>query len=189
MPKLSIADHRARVSQNEARRRKEVALAEIREAEAGEKAGRLLAADQVNAAWADTRTKIKGAVLRLPVKCATKMAAVSDPREVRAVLQAECESILRELVNAQTCGDPSYAWSMKTAVSIPDDVFQGAERLARRTRKSRSQLFSDAIREYVARHAADEITDAMDRVCADIETAKDEFVSRAASRVLEKVEW
>ena len=78
---------------------------------------------------------------------------------------------------------------MKTAVSIPDDVFEGAERLARRTRKSRSQLLSDALREYVARHAADELTEAMDRVCAEVQTAKDEFISRAAARVLEKVEW
>ena len=78
---------------------------------------------------------------------------------------------------------------MKTAVSIPDDVFKGAERLARRTGKSRSQLFSDALREYVARHAAEELTEAMDRVCAEVQTAKDEFVSRAAARVLEKVEW
>jgi len=78
---------------------------------------------------------------------------------------------------------------MKTAVSIPDDVFKGAERLARRTRKSRSQLFSDALREYVARHAADELTEAMDAVCTDVQPAKDQFVSRAAARVLEKVEW
>ena len=78
---------------------------------------------------------------------------------------------------------------MKTAVSIPDDVFKGAERLARRTRKSRSQLFSDALREYVARHAADELTEAMDAVCTDVQPAKDHFVSRAAARVLEKVEW
>ena len=47
----------------------------------------------------------------------------------------------------------SYAKGMKPGVSIPDEIFQGAERLARRTRKSRSQLFSDAVREYVARHA------------------------------------
>ncbi len=47
-----------------------------------------------------------------------------------------------------------YTKSMKTAISIPDDVFKVAERLARRTKKSRSQLFSDAVREYVARHAA-----------------------------------
>ena len=38
------------------------------------------------------------------------------------------------------------------AVSIPDDVFEGAERLARRTNRSRSRLFSDALKEYLARH-------------------------------------
>jgi metal-responsive CopG/Arc/MetJ family transcriptional regulator len=47
---------------------------------------------------------------------------------------------------------------MKTAISIPDDVFAGAERLAKRTKKSRSQLFSDAVREYLARHTAEEVT-------------------------------
>jgi hypothetical protein len=81
---------------------------------------------------------------------------------------------------------------MKTAVSIPDEVFQGAERLARRTKKSRSQLFSDAVREYVARHAPDEVTDAMDEVCAQLGRSnewKDGFVSSAARRVLERTEW
>ncbi len=78
---------------------------------------------------------------------------------------------------------------MKTAVSIPDDVFKGAERLARRTKKSRSRLFSDALREYVARHAAEEVTDAMNRVCAELGNGKDPFVSSAARRVLERSEW
>jgi metal-responsive CopG/Arc/MetJ family transcriptional regulator len=55
---------------------------------------------------------------------------------------------------------------MKTAVSIPDDVFAGAERLAKRSKKSRSQLFSDALREYLARHAAEDVTESMNRVCA-----------------------
>lgn len=78
---------------------------------------------------------------------------------------------------------------MKTAISIPDDVFEGAERLARRTRKSRSQLFTEAVKEYVARHAPDEITEAMDRVCAGLAGPKDDFVSSAARRVLERSEW
>ena len=78
---------------------------------------------------------------------------------------------------------------MKTAVSIPDDVFEGAERLARRTRKSRSQVFSDALREYVARHAAEEVTEAMNRVCAELGDPKDAFVSAATRRVLERSEW
>ena len=78
---------------------------------------------------------------------------------------------------------------MKTAVSIPDDVFEGAERLARRTKKSRSRLFSDALKEYVARHAPEEVTDAMNRVCAELGDPTDEFVSSAARRVLERSEW
>lgn len=78
---------------------------------------------------------------------------------------------------------------MKTAVSIPDDVFKGAERLARRTKKSRSRLFSDALREYVARHAAEEVTEAMNRVCAELGNEQDPFVAAAARHVLERSEW
>lgn len=78
---------------------------------------------------------------------------------------------------------------MKTAISIPDDVFEGAERLARRTRKSRSQLFSDAVREYVARHSPEEITEAMDRVCTELDQPTDEFVFAASRRTLERSEW
>ncbi len=78
---------------------------------------------------------------------------------------------------------------MKTAVSIPDEVLQAAERLARRTGKSRSQLFSAAIREYVARHTPDEVTEAMDRVCAELKRPTDKFVSSASRRVLERTEW
>ena len=82
-----------------------------------------------------------------------------------------------------------YTRGMKTAVSIPDDVFAGAARLAKRTKKSRSQLFSDAVREYLARHAAEEVTEAMDRVCAALGCSADEFTSAAASRILERTEW
>ena len=38
-----------------------------------------------------------------------------------------------------------YTCGMKTAVSIPDDVFEKAEHLARRMKKSRSRLFSNAV--------------------------------------------
>ena len=40
---------------------------------------------------------------------------------------------------------------MKTAISIPDDIFVTADRLAKRMRKSRSQLYSDAVAEYYRR--------------------------------------
>jgi len=78
---------------------------------------------------------------------------------------------------------------MKTAVSIPDDVFEKAERLARRAQKSRSEVFSAALREYVARHAPDEVTEAMNNVCDKLGEKRDEFVSLASRRTLENVEW
>jgi metal-responsive CopG/Arc/MetJ family transcriptional regulator len=78
---------------------------------------------------------------------------------------------------------------MKTAISIPDDLFEGAERLARRTRKSRSRLFADALREYLARHAVDKVTESMDQAIAEIGDGKDEFVSSVARHRLEQTEW
>lgn len=78
---------------------------------------------------------------------------------------------------------------MKTAVSVPDDVYASAERLARREHRSRSEVYSAALREYVARHSPDEITEALDRVVADIQDRVDPFVGLAARRVLEKTEW
>jgi len=78
---------------------------------------------------------------------------------------------------------------MKTAVSIPDEVFEQADRLARRSGKSRSHIFSCALREYVARHSPDEVTEAMDRVCEQVSEAQDPFVARASRRTLEQIEW
>ena len=77
---------------------------------------------------------------------------------------------------------------MKMVVSIPDDVFEKAERLARRMKKSRSELFSRALSEYVARHAPDQ-TDAMNQVCAEVGIELDSFGFAATQRMLERVEW
>ena len=78
---------------------------------------------------------------------------------------------------------------MKTAVSIPNDLFYGAERLARRTRRSRSRLFSDALREYLSRHAPDKVTESMDQALSEIGEDQDPFVSVAARRTLERTQW
>jgi metal-responsive CopG/Arc/MetJ family transcriptional regulator len=80
---------------------------------------------------------------------------------------------------------------MKTAVSIPDDVFQRAERLARGAGRSRSDVYSAALREYVARHDPDEVTRALDRVVDALGEggARDEFMRAAGRRTLANVEW
>ena len=77
---------------------------------------------------------------------------------------------------------------MKTAVSIPDDVFQKAERLARRAKRSRSDVFTAALREYVARHSPDEVTEALNRAYQHAGGSQ-RFISEAARRILERSEW
>ena len=78
---------------------------------------------------------------------------------------------------------------MKTAISLPDGIFREAERLAKRLKKSRSELYREAVVEYVARHEPEAITDAMNEVSAQVDTRLDGFGSNAARRLLEQSEW
>ncbi|MBI1902962.1 MAG: hypothetical protein HYS13_17835 [Planctomycetia bacterium] len=78
---------------------------------------------------------------------------------------------------------------MKTAISIPNEVFREAEDLARRQKKSRSELYAQAVAEYVARHSSDGITEALNQVFADLGDQRDDFVATAARRILERTEW
>jgi len=78
---------------------------------------------------------------------------------------------------------------MKTAISVPNEIFRSAERLARRLRKSRSQLYSEAVAEYLLRHDPDAVTEQMNQVCERVDTRPDAFVTTAARRVLERAEW
>lgn len=78
---------------------------------------------------------------------------------------------------------------MKTAVSIPDEVFEDAERLAEQLRTSRSRLYSQALREFVARHSPETITETMNRVTAEVGPETRDFHRAAVRRVLTKVEW
>jgi len=81
-----------------------------------------------------------------------------------------------------------YTRGMKTAISIPDDVFADAEQLARELKKSRSRLYGDAVREYVARHSVESVTEALDRVCDEVD-CRGEFARAAARRTLERCDW
>ena len=50
---------------------------------------------------------------------------------------------------------------MKTAVSIPDSLFEAAERLARRLGVSRSRLFQMAVEAFLDDHCDDGVTEAL----------------------------
>jgi predicted transcriptional regulator len=78
---------------------------------------------------------------------------------------------------------------MKTAISISDALFREAEKLARRLRKSRSQLYGEAMSEYLRRHDPEAVTEALDRVCARIDEPIDLFVDTAARHRLAASQW
>lgn len=80
---------------------------------------------------------------------------------------------------------------MKTAVSVPNDVFEQAEKLARSAGRSRSEVYSTALREYVARHAVDDVTEAVNQVVERLghDTETDGFLRHAATSTLGNTEW
>ncbi|MFZ1866164.1 MAG: ribbon-helix-helix protein, CopG family [Polyangiales bacterium] len=78
---------------------------------------------------------------------------------------------------------------MKTAVSVPNEVFERAERLAKRLKVSRSELYSRALREYLARHAPDEVTEALNVLCEELDTGTEELTREAGRRVLQESDW
>jgi predicted transcriptional regulator len=78
---------------------------------------------------------------------------------------------------------------MKTAISIPDDLYADAAALARRLSKPRSRLYADAMREYLARHDPDTITAALNRLADLLDSELDDAMRAASVQTLERVEW
>jgi predicted transcriptional regulator len=78
---------------------------------------------------------------------------------------------------------------MKTAVSIPDDLFERAEELARRQGKSRSQVYREALAEYVFRREPRSVTSALNELVEELGPEVDPWRVEAARRVLERDEW
>lgn len=78
---------------------------------------------------------------------------------------------------------------MKTAVSIPDDVFAEADALAKQQRRSRSGLYARALREYLDRHSPENITAAINAFCAEESTELDPFVEAATREVWRDNPW
>jgi predicted transcriptional regulator len=78
---------------------------------------------------------------------------------------------------------------MKTAVSIPDDVFRRADALAERLGKSRSEVYREALVDYLARTDPATVTAALDALADDLADEHRGFVQRAAGNALSSSEW
>jgi predicted transcriptional regulator len=81
---------------------------------------------------------------------------------------------------------------MKTAISVPDELFEQADRLAKKLKMSRNKLYSQALAEFIARHAPDEVTEAMDRALEKVGQSgrkPDRTLQKVTQGLLSKVEW
>ena len=78
---------------------------------------------------------------------------------------------------------------MKTAISIPDHVFEEAEKVAQRLGMSRSELYANAVSEYVREHKGEKVTEKLNEVYQQ-ESSKLDSVSRALQFAsIKKGEW
>lgn len=78
---------------------------------------------------------------------------------------------------------------MKVAISLPDPVFRAAERLAKRLKKSRSELYADAIAEYVGARGARALTEKLNAVYAAERSELDPALKHAQVELLSREAW
>ena len=78
---------------------------------------------------------------------------------------------------------------MKVAISLPDPVFQAAEILASSLRKSRSQLYAEALASYVGAHSAHNVTQRLNEVFAREPSTLDRAWLKAQTIGLKREAW
>jgi len=83
----------------------------------------------------------------------------------------------------------SYTQVVKTAISIPDEVFQAAEELAKRLGMSRSELYATAVAEYVAALRSRGVTERLNEVYAGESSSLDPAFEQAQAGAVGSEEW
>ncbi len=71
---------------------------------------------------------------------------------------------------------------MKTAISIPDDVFVCADQFAKRQHLSRSELYTRAVSEYVEEHKTMQVREKLDEVYSTESSKPDPILTTMDSR-------
>ena len=82
-----------------------------------------------------------------------------------------------------------YTENVKTAVSLPDDLFRLAEAAARRLRVSRSQLYATAISEFLDRQQRNAVTERLNEVYSRRPAKVDPALHRAQLKSLDPDSW
>jgi metal-responsive CopG/Arc/MetJ family transcriptional regulator len=78
---------------------------------------------------------------------------------------------------------------MKTAISLPDELFSAADALASRLGVSRSELYATAVAEFLAKHTASEVTARLDAIYGAESSELDPAFRQAQSRTIGPELW
>ena len=71
---------------------------------------------------------------------------------------------------------------MKTAISVPDDVFHEVDKVARERHSSRSEIIVSALREYLERRRSGDLLKALNEAYAAAETPEEYEVRQKAKK-------
>ena len=108
------------------------------------------------------------------------------PRAEKDAIQAPfCAAAARRAIGYNS----GYTGNVKTAVSVPDDLFRMADAAARRLRVSRSKLYATAISEFLNRQQGGAVTERLNEVYSRRPAKLDPVLRRAQLRSLEKDSW
>ena len=78
---------------------------------------------------------------------------------------------------------------MKTAISIPDPIYEAAEQLAHQLRITRSDLYAKAVASFVKAHQENQITAQLDDLYASEESALDDVSYRLQALSVPQETW
>lgn len=71
---------------------------------------------------------------------------------------------------------------MKTAISIPDDIFKDIDKLSKELHCSRSQILTDAAREYIEKLKNERILEALNKAYSEKETDQEAELRRKGKK-------
>ena len=78
---------------------------------------------------------------------------------------------------------------MKTAISLPDQLFKAGEALAGRLGLTRSRLYSLALEEFIARHSANRVSERLDAVYSAERSELDPSIAAMQARMVKGTDW
>ena len=87
--------------------------------------------------------------------------------------------------------DFGHTEAVKTTISIPDEDFEAAEQIANELGLSRSELYSNAVREFVSRRQREDVTERLDQIYGDgsVSSRLDPVLAKLQGLSLPREDW